>query len=258
MGEYRFLLTRRWIGLTILVIVLIPLFVLASSWQFQRLDDKRERNSAVRTALAEPIAPLESLASDGVDATERWRRVTTTGSYLQGSDVVVRRKSLDNNIGYWVVSPLLTTQGLVVPVVRGWIPMGTDALTPPTFRGPDEGRITITGRLGISEQRRGRAPTDLPSGQIDVLTPSDVTMWAAAGPVLDGFVELTAQQPPPSGSGVGMEPRPIPTPELSEGPHLSYAWQWRLFVLLAVIGWFVLVRSNVAREREDQALEPVS
>jgi hypothetical protein len=36
----------------------------------------------------------------------------------------------------------------------------------------------------------------------------------------------------------------IPLPELSNGPHLSYAIQWILFALLLPIGWYVLLKNE--------------
>jgi len=35
-------------------------------------------------------------------------------------------------------------------------------------------------------------------------------------------------------------PEPSPLPELSEGPHLSYAIQWFTFAVIAVAGFVVL------------------
>jgi cytochrome oxidase assembly protein ShyY1 len=42
---------------------------------------------------------------------------------------------------------------------------------------------------------------------------------------------------------------PIPLPELSDGPHLSYAVQWFLFATIAVVGYVVLLRREAARGR---------
>ena len=36
----------------------------------------------------------------------------------------------------------------------------------------------------------------------------------------------------------------IPLPELTNGPHLSYAIQWILFALLLPIGWYVLLKNE--------------
>ena len=36
----------------------------------------------------------------------------------------------------------------------------------------------------------------------------------------------------------------IPLPELSNGPHFSYAIQWILFALMLPIGWYVLLKNE--------------
>ena len=36
--------------------------------------------------------------------------------------------------------------------------------------------------------------------------------------------------------------RPIPLPDLSDGPHLSYAVQWVIFAGVAVVGFVFLIR----------------
>jgi surfeit locus 1 family protein len=42
-------------------------------------------------------------------------------------------------------------------------------------------------------------------------------------------------------TGSGIEPVPIPPPELGSGPHLSYAVQWFSFAAIFLIGWAALV-----------------
>jgi surfeit locus 1 family protein len=50
---------------------------------------------------------------------------------------------------------------------------------------------------------------------------------------------LLAQREEPS---PGSRPVPAPLPELSEGPHLSYAIQWFSFAGVALVGCGVLLR----------------
>jgi hypothetical protein len=65
------------------------------------------------------------------------------------------------------------------------------------------------------------------------------------GPVLGGYLQLTATSPEP-GRG---QPEQIPEPDHSSiGPHMAYAVQWWLFAAAVPVGWVVLVR----RERRDR------
>jgi cytochrome oxidase assembly protein ShyY1 len=255
MNRYRFLMSPRWIALTVFVLVLIPLFVLASSWQFDRLEQKQVRNSVVAQAQAMPSVPLTDLVDDSISSDLRWRNVTVEGEFLQQQDVLIRRKFFDNSPGYWLVSPLQLDDGRILPVIRGWIPTGRNALTPPEFLPPPSGRTLITGRLTVSEARTRPRPTDLPAEQWDVFSPREFP-WTTAGSdqrIVDGAVEvITVPRDDRAGQGQLVAPKPLPAPDLGEGPHLSYAWQWRIFVLLALVGWVVLVRSQAARTDADQ------
>jgi surfeit locus 1 family protein len=42
-------------------------------------------------------------------------------------------------------------------------------------------------------------------------------------------------------------PRRLPPPELTNGPHLSYAIQWFSFAAIVLIGSFTLFRRTVRR-----------
>ena len=55
--------------------------------------------------------------------------------------------------------------------------------------------------------------------------------------ILPVLIQLESQQP--SGNDL---PAPIPRPELDEGPHLSYAVQWFIFSLIAIIGYPLVIR----------------
>ena len=62
--------------------------------------------------------------------------------------------------------------------------------------------------------------------------------------------QLPADTPDAGGAG-GAAPRVYrwPAPELSDGPHLSYAIQWVSFAVIIVVGSVALARQR-ARERE--------
>ena len=56
------------------------------------------------------------------------------------------------------------------------------------------------------------------------------------------FIQLQRQTP-----AGGELPVPEPPPQLSEGPHLSYAFQWFAFATIAAVGYVTLVRREVHR-----------
>jgi cytochrome oxidase assembly protein ShyY1 len=50
----------------------------------------------------------------------------------------------------------------------------------------------------------------------------------------------------------------IAEPELTLGPHLSYAVQWFVFSAFAVIAWFFIVRRALVRARRDTTSDDAS
>jgi cytochrome oxidase assembly protein ShyY1 len=50
----------------------------------------------------------------------------------------------------------------------------------------------------------------------------------------------------------------IAEPELTLGPHLSYAVQWFVFSAFAVVAWFFIVRRSLARARRDTTSDDAS
>ena len=46
-----------------------------------------------------------------------------------------------------------------------------------------------------------------------------------------------------------------PRPPLDEGPHRSYAWQWAIFSVIAVVGYPLALRRR-ARSAPDRVEEP--
>jgi cytochrome oxidase assembly protein ShyY1 len=59
------------------------------------------------------------------------------------------------------------------------------------------------------------------------------------------YVDLVESQPAES---TGL-PEPLPAPDLSEGPHLSYAVQWFIFATCVAIGWVLAVRHSFTQRR---------
>ena len=235
---YGFLRERRWLTLGFIVLILVPAFLLLSRWQLHRLDDRRAANALVEQNNAAAPVPVGQVLTAGAatssagDAQE-WRQITATGTYDASRQVLVRKRPLDGQNGFWVVTPLVTDSGAVLVVNRGWLAASVGATDAQPAPAPPTGEVTVTGRVRLSEVSPPQ-PTDLPSGQI---TDLDVALVVPSGQVYPAYIELTASQPAQSG-----DLTLLPLPDLSEGPHLSYAIQWVLFAGVAVIGFVVLAR----------------
>ena len=98
--------------------------------------------------------------------------------------------------------------------------------------------VEVEGRVQLVGVRKTPQPEDLPLGQVDIIVPTEIVRTARV--VGNAYLEMTASQPNSLSSGLTQ----IPAPEITEGPHRSYALQWIFFAVMAVIGWCVLVRNE--------------
>jgi cytochrome oxidase assembly protein ShyY1 len=240
---YRFLFSRRWLGLLGVAILVASACVGLGDWQLHRLAHRHERNDLIRDNLGGAPQPVDQALTVGRDpaAGREWSPVRATGRWDLQHQLLARLRPFEGQVGYYVLTPLVTRDGRAVLVNRGWVPLAQDGSAAPAVPAPAATTVTVTGRLRPSEPAAaGVAP---PAGQI---TRIDVPSIAKSLPygVYGGFLELTHQDPRQARS-----PQLIPAPEPSEGPHLLYAVQWFLFASLALGGYVVLARREAADRR---------
>jgi len=240
---YRFLLRPKWIVLHIVVLALVVTMINLGLWQLRRLSERQSFNREVRTHLAQDPVPLDSVLTPNADAAAvEWRRATVTGTYEAGSQILIRDRSLNGIAGFNVVTPLRLADGSFVVVERGWVPGETTAApAPPT------GTVQLEGRLRAGQVRRHSwEKADPASGVLGTMNRVDI---ARIDQQVDGTsrpMYLEAVTSNPSDESITA----IPSPELSDGPHLSYTVQWFLFTLAAIAGWVIAVRRHVIGERK--------
>lgn len=233
--SFAFLATRRWVSLTVVCVMVLPVFKALSDWQWRRLHQRQTFNAAVSRSLAAPPVPAAVLLSATPDAEAQWRQVAMCGTWDVTHQVLVRRKSLDTEVGFWVVTPLVD-RGVTLVVVRGWLPAAGSSKDSPTIPTPPSGQVCTVSRLRLVTARTRPAPTDLPRGQVDQVEPGEISAAAYPG----GYGELVSSTPD-SSQGLVL----WPAPELTEGPHRSYAIQWLVFAAMTVVGWVILVRGEL-------------
>jgi cytochrome oxidase assembly protein ShyY1 len=249
---YRFLLTRQWVILTVVAVVLIPVMVRLGFWQLHRHQHKVALNEVIAESLAADPVPVESLTAPGatVKRADLYRRVTARGRFDTAHEEVVRRRTnADDRVGYHVLTPFVLDSGKVLLVNRGWVPAGVSQTAFPDVPAPASGEITITGRLMPDETTEKSGIKDLkglPDRQV-MLINSAQEAERLGRQVLGGYIQLTSPAPE------GGSPQLLPEPEHDDiGPHLAYAIQWWLFAAGVPVGWVILVRRE-ARERAEAA-----
>ncbi len=239
---YRFLFSPKWLGFHLLVIAVIVAMINLGFWQLRRLDERKAFNREVSARIQEAPAPLDDVvtAATDPDAVE-WRSVTASGTYVAAESFLVVNRSQDGIGGTMVVTPLRLTDGRLLLVERGFMP-GT---TPPP--AAPSGTVEIVGRLRPSETRHTGQLSDPSSGVLREAQRIDIPRLTPqlSAPPVPMYVELTASRP--------AEPTPFPAavtlPELTEGPHLSYAVQWFTFSVAVLVGWVLAVRKSINARR---------
>ena len=217
-------LARR---LTLLGLVLVTaVFVRLGLWQVGRLEERRASNRAALAARAEPPLTLGAGADwTAEELSGRW--VEATGAYDHEHEIVIRGQAFQGSPGVLVVTPLrLAASDSAVLVLRGFVP------------APDAVRVDLDSLREPGTVRVKGLASPLPSDGGQPLEHNGRTTWARLDlaalrerlpyPILPVLVR---QSPNAALRG---QPRRLPAPELSDGPHLSYAVQWFAFAAMAV------------------------
>ncbi len=250
---YRFLLTRQWVFVTLLALVLVPTMIELGFWQLHRHEARVAQNSLIADSLDAKPVPVEKLTAPGetLPREDYWRQVTATGRFDAEHEVVVRRRTnSDDMVGFHVLTPFVLEDGKVLLVNRGWVPSAADQKAFPKVPPPPTGERTVTGRLMASQTTDESGIKDLkglPDRQV-MLISSEQQAQLLNKEVLGGYIELTDPQTE--------SPEQIPEPDHgSIGNHFAYAIQWWLFTAAVPVGWFFLVRREVRERREASAAQ---
>ncbi|KJK57281.1 SURF1 family cytochrome oxidase biogenesis protein [Saccharothrix sp. ST-888] len=259
---YRFLLSRRWAIITLIVLLLIPTMVRLGFWQLHRHEARVARNQLIATNLQAAPVPFDSISSVpgfNVPTDRTWQAVTASGQYDAAHEFVIRSRLEPNgtSVGFFVITPLKLADGKgEVLVNRGWVDSPGDATSYPTVPGPPSGEITLTGRMRADETTASSGIRDrggLPPRQFKLINSTQQAKENGTT-VLGGYLELVSTAPAPSGDA----PELLPEPEHSDiGPHMAYAIQWWLFAALVPVGMVILARRE-AKERAAEAAKPVA
>ena len=258
---YRFLLTPRWWGINVFVLLAIPFCIFMGSWQLSRFEARVQAHGEAsaqavsdRKAAARPLAELLP-----VDQVTSGKQVTASGRY--GKQLLVPDRTLDGKKGYYVLTLLRTGSGKALPVVRGWLPGTADAAKAPA---PPAGEVTVTGALQASETPGDNgvsAQGGLPAGQTAAISSASLVNLVPYD-VYDAWVTLDK-------GDSGMKAVPVAAPDnsgldLKAFQNLGYTGEWFVFAGFVVFMWFRLVRREVEYLRDaelgllpqDEAIQP--
>lgn len=210
-----------------------------SQWQFSRQDEVSRANGIINKNYALDSTALEEVLQLNQSWTPQleFRAVTLSGKYLPGKTFLVRNRPFDGNPGFLQIAAFKTDSGSIFWVERGWLPTGTKQDAPDNIPQLNDEQRSLTVRLRPTEKPDSR---QAPSGQLPNIDLEKASASLADQKIyLQAYGRLVAESPElDRGQDLGK-------PQLSEGNHLSYAFQWIIFGLMA----FGAVIWNIGQDR---------
>lgn len=221
-------------------------------WQYHRYIEHRGLNAATAAHANQPEVSAEHVlpigaAAAGLDPALNWRPVSVQGSFVPGSLVLWRNRTHNTQVGMDVLAAIRSTTGQVVLVDCGW---QARTQAPPTLpTGPVRVQGWLRADPGAGAGQFGWAPAGVgDSGGLAApsLATLDTAQLAAqlSLALTPGLIQARVLDPPLTGLAL---PEQGPQP-LSTTRHITYAWQWWLFALLAPLGFFLLGRRGAREE----------
>lgn len=245
---FRFLFTRRWLGLLLAVAVVSFGCTELGLWQFRRYAERHDSNARITANLSAAPQSVDAVMSSGVPpaAADEWRVVKASGSYDPGRQIAVLYRTRNGSPGVDLVVPLRTESGPALLVDRGWVATTGRVVTPDSLPAPPTGRVTITG--WVRRNADGGSAQTTPSGGSVRAISSDAIEAAVPYDLYDGFVQVTSERP-------ASKPAPALSlaPDLGSGPHFFYGLQWFFFAALAFAFWCYFAWSEYRTQRRPVA-----
>ncbi|MBK0421360.1 SURF1 family protein [Leucobacter sp. CSA2] len=232
---WTFLRSPRWLGYFAMLLVFSIACVFLGNWQFDRRAEARAeiaRLDGNYDAAPKPISEvLPRLDTFDLDA-HKWLKVTAKGEYI-GTEYLARNRPGPDGVGSDLLQAFRTEEGRVLFVDRGWVAIDGAAaqkVTAAEIPAAPDGPTEIVVRLRASEPAiSGRTNEGRTVPSIEL--PELAKLTGTTGSAYTGAYGMLVSESPAGEHGQ------LPAkPERDEGPHLSYALQWYVFIIIAAIG----------------------
>src|SRR5260370_42511698 len=150
-------------------VISLPIFIFALGpgvWQMERREWKRDILDLIALNQAAAPMPLDELLK-GDPLRREYGRVTLSGSFLHDKEFHLAARSLKNDVGVQVVTPVRTDDGKIVLFDRGWVP-STRKEPAKRAEGQVAGKVELTGIERRTQFQRQFAPDNWPDETVCV------------------------------------------------------------------------------------------
>lgn len=260
--------TPRMLGFALVILLAVFATVWLGTWQLDRALAKAEQTQAAEMAarLEAPAEPLEEIVEPQTQFVQSMvgQRVEVEGT-LEGPEFFVPRKFMPDpddpknkdlwTHGYWILTPLRTDAGAIMPVIRGWVEDDDAA-----YLNAEGLQVRAIGALdgtdGAGEEVSGNTIGSVSTGQL-------ANIWD--GPLYSGYMIATSIDGAPDVPDNLPEIVAAPTPVLEGGGlnfrNLAYAAEWFVFGGFALAVWWRMIRDDsrdlaAAESSEDSSIQP--
>lgn len=209
-------------------------------WQLGRAGEKNALQAAIARQAQLPV--LQALpAQPGEWATLTHRRVELTGRWSAPHTVYLDNRQMFGRPGFYVVTPLLLSDGRALLVQRGWQPRDLRDRTRLAEVPTPAGDVRVGGRIAPPPARLFEFDA-AEAGRIR----QNLDLGAFARETGLGLLPLSVLQTVPANDGLQ---RTWPVPDSGVAKHYGYAFQWfglsALVVFLYV--WFQFIQPRRRR-----------
>src|SRR5260370_12582256 len=147
----------------------LPVFIFTLGlgvWQMERREWKRDILDRIAVNQAAAPMPLDELVK-GDPLRREYGRVTLSGTFLHDKEFHLAARSLKNDVGVQVVTPVRTDDGKIVLFDRGW---GPSTRKEPAKRaeGQVAGKVELTRIVRRTQVQRQFAPDNWPDETVCV------------------------------------------------------------------------------------------
>lgn len=219
---------------TLAVALLVPLFLAAGQWQWNKASLKSAQQQALDARAAEAALRMPATPVNAEDM--RFRRIVAQGHYEPARQILIDNMIHRQQAGYHVITPLrIEGSDMRLLINRGWVPALADHRQVPQIATPS-GKVEIYGTAIVPGTRFFTLGEDLPTAE-----------WQSVWQNLDlqrygqsvGFpVQPVVIQLDPD-NGAGGFVREWRRPDERVQTHLNYAIQWWTFAATTLALWLV-------------------